>query len=95
MDEVFTKFEDAKKLLEEYTFFGHTVSIDKKDRVRAAYTFRSIKWHSVVYKISTLKVNGDRIIIGTTINGDTLESWEDFVSSLKKLNKIHDKTRRV
>jgi hypothetical protein len=38
MNDVFTTFADASKLLEEYKFFGDTVSINRKDRVKAVYT---------------------------------------------------------
>ena len=95
MNDVFTNFADAKKLLEDYKFFGHTVSVNRKDRVKAVYTFTSITWPNAVYKISTLKLNDYRIVIGTTLNGDELESWDDFVSSLKNMNKLYNKLKKA
>jgi hypothetical protein len=94
MVEVFTKFADAKTLLEDHNFFGDTVSIDRKDRVRATYTFRSIRWPKAVYKVDTLKLNEHRIVVGTSLNGDNLESWEDFVSSLDNMNKLYNKLKK-
>ena len=95
MNDIFTTFADAKKLLEEYKFFGDTVSCNRKDRTKAVYTFRSIAWPKAVYKISTLKLNDYRIVIATTLNDDELESWENFVSSLKNMNKLYSKLKMV
>lgn len=94
MNNVFTTFADAKKLLEEYKFFGDTVSCNRKDRAKAVYTFRSIKWPKAVYKVSTLKLNDYRIVIATTLNDNELDTWEDFVHSLEHMIEVHKKIKK-
>ena len=82
MNDNFTSFEDAKKMLEKYNFFGHIAK--KGDNSRIEYTFLSISWPKTTYKVTTLKVDNKRIVIGVTLNDTEINGLDNLESSLNK-----------
>jgi hypothetical protein len=85
MNEKFTAFEEAKKMLEKYNFFGHTAKRGNKYKIE--YTFLSTSWPKDVYRINTLKIDNKRIVIGVTLNDTEINGWENLEPSLNNLKR--------
>ena len=93
MNENLTSFEDAKKMLEKYNFFGHTAK--KGDNSRIEYTFLNVSWPNIIYKITTLKFENKRIVIGITLNDTEINGWDNLELSLKDLKNIRNKSKKT
>lgn len=93
MDDVLVKFNDVTELFNEYKFYGHTAK--RGDNRKIEYTFISISWPKALYKVTTIIVNDSRIVIGITLNNDELDGWDELVSSLKNINKIYPKLKKI
>lgn len=93
MNENFTSFEEAKKMLEKYNFFGHTAK--KGDNSRIEYTFLNVSWPTIIYKITTLKFENKRIVIGITLNDTEINGWDNLEPSLKDLKNIRNKSKKT
>jgi hypothetical protein len=85
----FTSFKDAKKLLEKHKFFGFTAKKSKNNRIE--YSFLSVFWPKAIYKVTTLKIENNRVVIGITLNSTELEGWDKLVFSLENIGKMYKK----
>lgn len=91
MKQDFIKYKDTKKLLADNGFFASIVG--GKRGTRLTHTFWSISWYAIEYKVITLKVEGEWIVISITMNGEEIDGWENFISSIKNLHKLQNKAR--
>ena len=91
MKQDFTKYKDTERVLNDNGFFARLVGGERGKRL--THTFWSIRWYAIEYKVITIKVENDWIVIGITMNGEELEGWEKLVSSLKNIHKIQNKFR--
>lgn len=87
------KYKDAEKLLIDNGFFASKVG-GKRDK-RLTHTFWSVRWYAIEYNVITIKVENTWVVIGITMNGEELEGWEGFISTINSVHKLQNKFRQL
>lgn len=90
----FVKYEDIVKLLQENDYYGLTVKRLDSSRLRHKITFASIKWYTIDIEVQTLKLDGDRIVVGTWIDGKETDGFDNFRKGLREIGKAHAAKRK-
>lgn len=89
------RFKAVEKLLQKNNFFGITA---KRNNGRIEYTYISILYHYVTFKVLTARLNtndiiSEKIVLGIKVNGKELKGWNEFIDSVTNAHKIHNKVK--
>ena len=94
--EKFIYYKDVEKLLDRNDFLKSSCRRGKNGRL--TYTYRSIKYYSLVFSIAITKldpqdIKSDKVVLGIKLNEKELNGWNDFIDALKNLKKLHNKEK--
>ena len=93
--ESFIKYADVVKLLEENDYYGLTVKRIGKHGTRLKYKFASIKWYTIDIEVETLMLEGEKIIVGITFNGEEINGFKAFKDKFNGIRKMHAEMRKA
>lgn len=91
----FISFDAVKTILEKNKFFGFTA---KRDNGRIEYTYLSVPYHYVTFKVLTTRLKQNdiiskKIVLGIKVNDKELKGWNEFIDSVTNAYKIHNKVK--
>jgi len=93
--EGFIKYADVVKLLEDNDYYGLTVKRIGKHGTRLKYKFVSIKWYTIDIEVETLRLDGDKIIVGITFDGEEINGFNAFKDKFNGIRKMHSEKRKT
>lgn len=87
-------FEQIKKILEKYNFFGFTVKRDSK----LEYTFRSISYYAILITVEVIRVNPEtfgckKLVARITINGKEINDPKELKNELNNIYALQKRER--
>lgn len=88
------KFSDLRKELEDKSYYGLTVKRIGTHGTRHKTTFASVKWYTIDITVETLKIDGEKIVIGIEFNEEKLENYESFRKRIGAIGKEHATIRK-
>ena len=96
MSKGFIHFDAVRKVLERNKFFGFTA---KRENGRIEYTYISVPYHHVTFKVLTTRLNSKdilskKIVLGIKVNGQELQGWNDFMETVKNVYKLDNKLNK-
>ena len=83
-------FDAVSKVLERNKFFGFTA---KRENGRIEYTYISVPYHHVTFKVLTTRLNSKKIVLGIKVNDQELQGWNDFMEAVKNVYKLNNKLK--
>ena len=89
-------FEQIKKILEKYNFFGFTVKRDGDSKLE--YTFRSISYYAILITVEVIRVNPEtfgckKLVARITINGKEINGPKELKNELNNIYALQKRER--
>ena len=90
----FVKYDDVVKILNENDYYGLIVKRLDKQRRRMIHTFSSIKWYTIDIEVESLKLDGEKIVIGIKFDGEEINGIDNFKRRIKGVSGAHAAKRK-